>query len=382
MSHTHHTKPPQHTLLRCQMSAITDLTIKNATEGIHWDSSLKGFGIRIGKNTKTFIVLVASGRRHRIGHYPSMSLSEARKEAKRILSEKTLGKIRPKQFAFEDAKNEFLHSKQRKAKTLYDYTRLLDSHYDYGRKNIADINPREIVQKLNRLKPSEKHHAFVVGKMFFTWCVRQAILDRSPMESMETPKKNTPRERILNHNELCELTEFLKTHETPFTRICLLLLYTGQRKSEIASLKWECIDEQNKSIILPETKNNLPHKFPFGPTVQTILDSIPRINEYVFPAAKTVSDKTTIFNGWSKAKLALDQQLTFDDWTLHDLRRTFASGMAQLGVPQIVVEKLLNHYTGGVQSTITRTYNRHHYLPEMREAVLKWDTYIDSLSTP
>ena len=70
-----------------------------------WDASLKGFGLRVSSGgAKSFIVLIASGRRQAIGRYPLISLSEARTEARRLLANKTLGKIRPVHVAFDDAK--------------------------------------------------------------------------------------------------------------------------------------------------------------------------------------------------------------------------------------------------------------------------------------
>ena len=73
-------------------------------------------------------------------------------------------------------------------------------------------------------------------------------------------------------------------------------------------------------------------------------------------------------------------------WTLHDLRRTFGTKLAELRVPPHVVERLLNHklgsianQTGGVVSAIAEVYNRHAYLPEMREAIEKWEVYLTSL---
>jgi hypothetical protein len=67
---------------------LTDTFIRSAPPGVHWDKSLKGFGLRVGKNRKTFIVLVASGRRKSIGVWPYQSLAEARRDAKTLLAEK------------------------------------------------------------------------------------------------------------------------------------------------------------------------------------------------------------------------------------------------------------------------------------------------------
>ena len=91
------------------MAALTDAAIRAAKPNTSiWDTSLKGFGVRAGKDRKTFVVLIGSGRRQAIGIYPLLSLSDARTEAKRILAEKTLGRVRPKHVAFEDARNAFL----------------------------------------------------------------------------------------------------------------------------------------------------------------------------------------------------------------------------------------------------------------------------------
>lgn len=132
------------------------------------------------------------------------------------------------------------------------------------------------------------------------------------------------------------------------------------------------------------TKNRRTHTFPLGPIARALLDAIPRFNDnpYVFPAQRQSSEATTVFNGWSKPKADLDKKLSIEPWTLHDLRRTFSSGMASIGVPQIVAEKLLNHVSGGTQSPIAQVYNRYSHLDEMREAVLKWESYLDRLDLP
>ena len=87
---------------------LTDTFIRSAAPGVHWDGSLKGFGLRVGKNRRTFIVLVASGRRKKIGVWPHTKLVDARSEAKKLLAEKTLGRIHPTHTAFEDALNAYL----------------------------------------------------------------------------------------------------------------------------------------------------------------------------------------------------------------------------------------------------------------------------------
>jgi hypothetical protein len=99
-----------------------------------WDGSLKGFGVRVSRGgAKTFIVLIASGRRQRIGRYGpgGLTLSEARTEARRILAEKTLGKVRPKFTAFEDARDAFLKDCEQRLRPISVrlYRRHLSQHF-------------------------------------------------------------------------------------------------------------------------------------------------------------------------------------------------------------------------------------------------------------
>lgn len=370
------------------MPSLTDKAIKAATSGTLWDGNLKGFGVRIGKTTKTFIVLVASGRRQSIGKYPLMSLAAARKEAKRILAEKMLGKVKPKYLAFDDAKEEYLAecAKKNRASTLSDYTKILRRHYPFGRKAVGSITPHHILKELQKLndKPTRKRYAFAVGRAFFRWCVRQHIIARSPMEDLVPPKNPPPRERILDENELQKLMTSLRTHDTSSKRISLLLLLTGQRRGEISHLEWDWIDGDTVTLPSTLTKNKRIHVFPIGPLAQAVITSTPQQKDcpYLFPAGRKMSEKTTVFNGWGKPKAALDLESGISDWTLHDLRRTVSSGMATLDTPQIVVEKLLNHVSGGTQSPISLIYNRHAYMDEMRDAISRWEIYLDNLSAP
>jgi integrase len=93
----------------------------------------------------------------------------------------------------------------------------------------------------------------------------------------------------------------------------------------------------------------------------------------LFPARGTNSSKP--FSGWSKSKAALDKLSAVSDWTLHDLRRTFATRLAELGVAPHVIERLLNHVTGTV-SGVAAVYNRASYLAEMRAAIEVWEAYL------
>jgi integrase len=368
---------------------LTEASIRAAKPGTLWDGSLKGFGVRVGKNRKTFIVLVASGRRKAIGTWPLLSLASARTEARRLLAEKTLGKIRPAHTAFDDAKADYLaYCTERvkagtmKPRTLKDYTRLLQ-HFPFARQSVADITARDILLRLKPLPPSERHHAFTAARRFFRYAVQNHVVDRSPMESMAPPARGVSRERVLTEEELRAVYRTSRAGATHFHRITALLCLTGQRKNEIAHLEWDWL--QGELVTLPSwlTKNKRTHTFPIGPEAQDVISRTPRLVDtpYLFPAARErrKGNPATVFNGFSKAKATFDKECGVTGWRLQDLRRTVSTYMAELQVPQIHVEKLLNHVSGGTQSPIAQVYNRYSYLPEMRQAVLTYERWLATL---
>jgi len=161
-----------------------------------------------------------------------------------------------------------------------------------------------------------------------------------------------------------------------YGNIIQLLILTGQRKSQIAKLRREYVDEKVGLITWPPElmKANRRHSIPLSPMAAAILSTQPK-EGYLFPAR----DRETPFNGFSKCKAAFDKRLDgLQPYVIHDLRRTFASGMQEVGVRIEVTEKLLNH-TSGSFAGIVSVYQRHSYLPEMRDAVQRWEEHLQAL---
>ena len=150
-----------------------------------------------------------------------------------------------------------------------------------------------------------------------------------------------------------------------------LLILTGMRRGECAALQATWV--QDSTITLPKeaTKNGREHTFPVGVMGVSILaDTLPEDGpSLLFPAR---GKPTTPFNGWSKSKTVIDKRANIAPWTFHDLRRTFATNLAQMGVAPHIVERLINHVTGTI-SGVAAIYNRHAYMDEMRAATDAWE---------
>jgi integrase len=358
-----------------------------------WDA-LTGFGVRCSSGgAKSFIVLVGSGQRRAIGRYPIISLAEARSEAKRILAEKTLGKDKLPTVLVADALTLFLAdaAQRNKPRTVRDYTRLLNRHLaKLTRRSVGDISTREVAHLLDKLRdtPSEASHALIAIKVFFNWCLRRGYIPANPCAHL-IPTKSPSRSRVLTDGELARVYKTAVETSHPFGAIVQLLILTGQRRSEIGLLQWDWIDEKNRTITLPAevTKNNRQHSFPYGDMVVAILKQTPRMGDYVFRATRehTKGMPVATVNGWSNSKVAFDLRVQgkaakspVAHWTLHDLRRTFATNMASLNVPPHITEKLLNHVSGTI-SGVAAIYNRHAYQEEMRAAMQLWENKLTSL---
>lgn len=353
-----------------------------------WDASLRNFGCRINQGgAKSFVVLLGSGRRKTIGRYPIISLSEARAEAKRLLAEKTLGKDAPPTIALGEALERFLGDvqKRNRPRTVNDYTRLLRRHLaQLFKVPVGNVATRNIVHILDRLgdTPSEAAHFLAAARIFFNWCIRRTYISANPCAKL-TATKSPPRERVLADTELAKVWHCAATYPFPFGAVVRLLILTGQRRGEIGLLRWHWIDEQKRTITLPAefTKNRRSHMLPYGQMVADILAGLPRTSSYVFPPAHEhlKGAGVTAVNGWSNLKRVFDRLLAgVAPWTLHDLRRTFATNLAAAGVRLEVTEKLLNHVSGSFGG-IVGIYQRHTFRDEMRAAIEVWETKLAQL---
>lgn len=380
---------------------LTDISVRALPvpaqgQKTYYDAILPSFGCRVSQGgTRTFIVIAGADRqRTTIGRFPVISLAEARTEAKRILAERTLGKHRPRTIAWDDAVDLYLAEckLKNKERTVADYDRLLKKYFPFKRRQLASMTYEDIESKLARIvAPSERNHALVAAKVFLSWAQKppRRFVPSNPCEGM-APTKRPPRKRVLKDYELRAVYRTALTGTDTYSKIVALLVTTGQRRGEIGALQREWVGTD--TITLPDwfTKNGFEHTFPFGSETATILKSVPQTDSaYLFPAARDhVRGKpTTTFNGWAKAKPAFDEKCGVSGWTLHDLRRTFATRLAEMKVAPHVIERLLNHKLGsisnktaGMVSDVAGIYNLASYMPEMRQAISLWDAKLSSLT--
>lgn len=347
------------------------LPIPASGQRSYWDEKLPTFGIRVSQGGSKTFVLNRNRSLITIGRYPVIGLSEARAEAKRLLAEFTLGKVRPHAITYSQAVRLFLEDKQknRRPRTTQEYKRLLDRLPLKGR--LDQLREHDIAVQLAKFAaPAEYNHLLVAFRIFENWCKKRGYLDRNLTAGLSKHGRRS-RERVLSDEELKKVWE-ATDRCGQFGTIVKLLILTGQRRTEIASLQSSWIHDNVLTFPAETTKSNRQHTIPLEPIARQLLPS--HGASLLFPAR----GRHVPFNGWSNSKALLDKLSGVTDWTLHDLRRTFATHLAELGVAPHVIERLLNHVTGTI-SGVAAIYNRYSFMDEMRAAVERWEVRLQSL---
>lgn len=369
-----HSLPLQHVTKACQsVPNFTDLTVRSLPEGLHFDARTPGFGIRIGKQRKTWLIVKQPNRtKVRLGHYPDLTLADARRKALVALGSPLTPKTAP---PFPEALESFLAQDRWKASTKKMLEWSLRRHFTW-RKPLDKITHEDLAQVLDGIEaPSERAHAYANVRIFFNWCIPR-YLSASPCVGYEAPSPQS-RARVLTDEELKRVWIAADAIGYPFGTIVKLLILTGQRRGEIAALQWDWISDTQISMPGTITKNGREHTFPLSVSAATILKKMKQApHTLLLFSAKGQSAKS--YSGFSKSKKQLDKLSKVDDWTLHDLRRSFATGLASLGVPIHITERLLNHISG-TSGGLIGVYQRHEYWDEQVAAMTAWENRVLSI---
>ncbi len=355
-------------------------------------------------------------RKLTIGKYPALSLNDARDAALEAL--RAVAKGGDPGHAKQEAKRAVVDRADRDlfrsvvadfiARHAKPHNRswqhvqwLFEKHVipSWGERRVHEIRRRDVIALLDgivdRGTATTANRVFEVVRKLFNWSIERGIVDASPCVGIKPPAPHVTRDRILNDDEIRWLWRACDTIGEPFGPLVKLLLLTGARRDEVAGMPARELHLTNEPpfwLIPPtRTKNGREHHVPLSRIAMEILGAVRRVRSqagYVF----TTSGETPV-SGFSRAKKRVDEamqriareeaggdDLAIEGWTLHDLRRTAASGMARLGVAVHVVEATLNHKSGTIRG-VAAVYNRYAYEPEKQAALEAWGRYISDLVT-
>ena len=361
----------------------------NGLEGWLWCTSCVGFGARCQRKSIFFYCRYRHhGRQimHSIGRFGSpWTVETARNEARRLLGVVATG-VNPcaPSLAGETFGAEIERYLVRKQASLAprSYVETVRHLRDYSsplhKLSLGDIDRRTIAVLLGQIEQSSgavsRNRLRSTLSAFWAWAIAEGLAETSPVTGTAKAEVGGSRDRVLTTEELRKLWHALSDNR--FSEIVRLLLLTAARRNEIGNLQWDEIDLKRNLIILApaRTKNGRGLELPLSAQALAVIDRILRRNTtpFLFSDAKG-------FKGWDQDKGRLDERLRIAPWRLHDLRRTAATGMAELGVNPWHVEAVLNHYDGH-RAGIKGTYNRAKYEPEMRSALQRWADHLDQIT--
>jgi integrase len=355
-----------------------------------WESGgVPGFGVRLragGRANWVFQYRIArSTRRISIGLVTAIKASDARATASRLYAQIKLG---------GDPSATKKAARAAHAETL---EAAIDIYLARQRQRLRERSLAETVRHLNvharplhalpLVKIDRRAIAALVAKLgassgpvaangvlkdlaaLFAWAMREGLADMNPAAGANRFPQ-IARSRVLSDDELRAIWQATGNGGRHATIVRLLAL-TGCRREEIGGLSWSEIDLDKAVISLPSerTKNAMPFDVPLSPAAVDILRAWPRGEDgAVFAKYAT----------WSTDKTLLDQRSGVTGWVLHDIRRSVATGMADIGVQPHVIEAVLNHQSGAKRG-VAGIYNRSTYANEKRQAVDRWADHLLAL---
>ena len=332
--------------MRLNDLSLRQLPLMEKGQQRYFDESTPGFGVTVGVNRKTFFVVRGKTRKlTTIGAYPSISLQDARKAAKRLLVQEP---EEATSTGLVEAVARYLEAIEGTVRpsTIGVYRRYLSPAPDIA---LQDLKKFSV--------PLTVPNAIKSWKVFANWCVREELLDRNPFQYV--PVVYGERSRVLTNDEIRAIWQYEYLPMSDIIKLCLL---TGQRKGEVTRFNAGWIHGDTITIPATVAKNHNAHTLPFN------LLTAYYLKRYCGQS----------FNGFSKGKARMDREVPIAPWTIHDLRRTFSTIHAKLGTPIHLTERLLNH-TSGTISGVAAIYNRYNYLDEMRAAALKYEVHIANI---
>ena len=337
--------------------------------------------------------LNGKSRKWTVGGYPALSLKDARERAKKGLSQDdpAANKKANRRTALAQQSDDLIdkvardylakYTKSHRPRSVEEITRIVEREIIpvWQGRLVTDIKKKDIHALLDPIEaraPAMANCTFAVVRQFFSWCLERGIIETTPCTGIRSPALQTPRDRVLSDDEIKTLWHATGKLSWPFRDPIRLLLLTGARLNEVAGMTWDELDLDARLWRLPKERSKNKHAYvvPLSSVALAILAALPRVQSpgnFVF----TLSGRSPS-TSYSSIKPRLAAAMpNVPPWTIHDLRRTCASGMARLGTAPHVVEACLNHKSGTIRG-VAAVYNKYSYDTEKRAALDGWAEHL------
>jgi integrase len=353
--------------------------------------------VRIGSSgAKTFILRKRVGGRARnltIGRYHErrFTLADARKRARALISDIEAGAEptsaeRGRRAGQTAGTVKALFEEYRAAKSglrsIGEIKRIFEKYVlpDMGGRLADSVTRVDITRLIDGIAaPTMARAVGAQLSSFYSWAMpRLERLETNPCRDAWKPPKPPSRDRVLSDDEIRALWKASHDETAPFGPGVRLLLLTLQRRSEVFDADCAEFDLEKAVWTIPaaRAKNGLAHVVPLSAAAVGELEDVieSRLKGKLFPARGNAENASSgISKAWGRLRVAVQKELgrPLERFTIHDLRRTGATGLQRLGTRLEVTEAVLNHVSGS-RAGIVGVYQRHHFTDEKRDALQKW----------
>jgi integrase len=328
-----------------------------------------------------------------IGKNPGMSLRQARAKAETLqeqidagvdpASEQREVRAALKERSFEKLARMYLNRHVEHLRTGDEQRRVFKVRIipHFGPRTLDDITKPEVAEFLHGIaaegKPVMANRTLAFLRGMFNWLVDNGLAENNPAAKVSRPGgKEVPRDRVLGDDELRRVW---LACENAFGCIVKIALLTAQRRAPIASMQWKDLNLDAGVWSIPPTdmKMGRPHRVLLSPQAVAVLRQLQQgaIGPYVFG-----KNGHHPYSGFSRSRAQLQSASGTEGWTLHDLRRTATTRLAQLKVPVEVMRKILDH-SAPSNDMLSRVYVQHEYAEEARAALDALGRHIDGVVT-
>lgn len=382
----------------------------------------RGFGVRVtAAGTKTFVLNYRQDGlelRHTIGQWPDWKAIRAVRRARELRQQIDRGEKlsakrghrapapvvppeRPKTVAdvIDDFLKRYVRSPAAPLRSVQEYERALLKQVApiIGTRPIYELRRSLIAEMLDKIEdehgPVQADRTLAYFRKCLNWYATRDDLFVPPIVPgmARTKPKERARERTLTDDEIRAIWPQLNG---TFGALVKVLLFTGQRRNEVAQMAWSEIDKDAVwSIPVERYKSKRVQTVPLSKAALAIIEGLPKVKgcDFVFAArgrpgkGKGAEPIWQPFQGFSKCKPALDAAVAeanggepLPNWTLHDLRHTAKTLMVRAGVRPDISERVLGHVIAGVEGV----YDRHSYIDEKRDSLEKLAAEVDRILNP
>jgi integrase len=386
--------PPEAGRLELRDTRVTGLVLRVTPSGVmSWSVRTRTYN---NKHT-----------RPKLGTYPDMSLTAARKAARAVLASVQGGgdPIAEKQTARAERKARAAEATVSDRLTEWQAARTDDPVKPWSPRHAAeierlvkhDIPPKlaakpltgttradwtTLVSQKRKVTPAAASNLYRALSAFLNYAEASGWIP-SPLLPRKGAAMLAPavasRERVLSDDELRRVWNAANREAAKPRAFARLLILTAARESEVAGMVTGEIDLSAGRWTIPanRSKNKQSLTIPLCSLALAELQSVWPNEERGHDWHLLGRSGTGPFTGFSKLRERVDTASDTTDWRWHDLRRTARTGMTRLGVSRDHAEAAINHVSG--RSALERTYDRHGYADEVIAALALWQSHVGAL---